>query len=131
MHKAPDLEATGRGKQMGKYMFTARYSPGSWARMVMSSDDRTASMRSLIESLGGSLDQMYWTAHDGAAHTIADLPDPVAARTVANTVLKTGAFTSVKTQELLSQDQLTDSLALTRSAQQFYEAPGLAAVEPG
>jgi uncharacterized protein with GYD domain len=116
---------------MGKYMFTARYSSGSWARMVKSSDDRTASMRSLVESLGGSLDLMYWTAHDGAAHTIAELPDTVSARTAANTAFKTGAFTSVKAQELLSQDQLSDTLTLTRSAQQFYEAPGQAAVEPG
>ena len=61
---------------MGKYMFTAHYSSGSWARMVKSSDDRTAVMRSLVESLGGSLDQIYWTAHDGAAHAIADLPQP-------------------------------------------------------
>jgi uncharacterized protein with GYD domain len=116
---------------MGKYMFTAHYSSGSWARMVNSADDRTAAMRSLLESVGGSLDRIYWTANDGEAHAIADLPDAVAARTVANTAFKTGAFTSVKAQELLTQDQLSDTLTLTRSAQQVYEAPGKAAVEPG
>jgi hypothetical protein len=99
--------------------------------MVKSPDDRTAATRSLMESLRGSLDQMYWTAHDGVAHTIAELPDLVSARTVVNTALKTGAFTSVKVQELLTQDQLSDTLTLTRSAEQFYEAPGKAAVEPG
>jgi uncharacterized protein with GYD domain len=116
---------------MGKYMFAAHYSSGSWARMVKSSDDRAAGMRSLVESLGGSLEQLYWTAHDGAAHAIADLPDAVAARTAASTAVKTGAFTSVKAQELLTQDQLSDTLTLTRSAQQVFEAPGKAAVEPG
>lgn len=116
---------------MGKYLFTAHYSTGSWARMVKSPDDRTAATRSLMESLRGSLDQMYWTAHDGVAHTIAELPDLVSARTVVNTALKTGVFTSVKVQELLTQDQLSDTLTLTRSAEQFYEAPGKAAVEPG
>lgn len=116
---------------MGKYMLTAHYSSGSWARMVKSSDDRTAVMRSLVESLGGSLEQLYWTAHDGAAHAIADLPDAVAARAVANTAFKTGAFTSVKAQELLTQDQLSHTLTLTQSAEQVYEAPGQAAVEPG
>jgi uncharacterized protein with GYD domain len=99
--------------------------------MVSSPDDRTTSMRSLVESLGGSLDQVFWTANNGAAHVIAELPDVVAARTVVNTVVKTGAFTNVKVQELLSQDQLTDTLALTRSAQEFYEAPGKAAVGSG
>jgi uncharacterized protein with GYD domain len=116
---------------MGRYLFTAHYSSGSWARMVKGLDDRTAAARSLIESLGGSVDQMYWTADDGAAHTIAELPDVVSARTVVNTAAKTGAFTSVKVQELLTQDQLSDTLMLTRSAQQFYEAPGKAAVETG
>lgn len=116
---------------MGKYMFTAHYSSGSWARMVTSSDDRTAALRSLVESLGGSLDQLYWTAHDGAAHAIADLPDSVSAAVAANTAFKTGAFTSVQAQELLTHDQLSDTLTLTKSAQQFYEAPGMAAAEPG
>jgi uncharacterized protein with GYD domain len=116
---------------MGKYLFTAHYSSGSWARMVSCPDDRVASVRSLMESLGGSLEQIYWTARDGAAHVIAELPDLVAARTVVNTGLKTGAFTGVKVEELLSQDQLSDTLTLARSAQEFYEAPGKAAVEPG
>jgi uncharacterized protein with GYD domain len=116
---------------MGKYLFTTHYSSGSWARMVRSPDDRVAAARSLMESLGGSVDQMYWTVDDGAAHTIAELPDLVSARTVVNTAVKTGAFTSVKVQELLTQDQLSDALTLTRSAEQFYEAPGQAAVEPG
>jgi uncharacterized protein with GYD domain len=116
---------------MGKYIFTAQYSSGSWARMVRSADDRTAAMRSLVESVGGSLDLMYWTAADGAAVVIVELPDSVSARTVANTAFKTGAFTSLKAQELLTQAQLSDALTLTRSAQQAYEAPGKAAVEPG
>jgi uncharacterized protein with GYD domain len=116
---------------MGKFLFTAHYSSGSWARMVKCPGDRIASVRSLMESLGGSLDQIYWTACEGAAYVIAELPDAVAARTAVNTGLKTGAFTNVKVEELLSQDQLSDTLTLARSAQQFYEAPGKAAVEPG
>ena len=83
-----------------------------------------------VEALGGSLDQLYWTAHDGAAHAIADLPDSASAMTVANTAFKTGAFTSVKAQELLTEAQLSDTLTLTQCAQQVYEAPGKAAVEP-
>jgi uncharacterized protein with GYD domain len=116
---------------MGKYMFTAQYSSGSWARLVKAADDRIAQIRSLLESLGGSLDLMYWEADSCAAHVIADLPDAVAAKTFVNTVVKTGAFTGVEAHELLTQDQLSDSLTLTRSAQQFYEAPGKAAADPG
>jgi hypothetical protein len=56
---------------------------------------------------------------------------PMSARTVANTAAQTGAFTKVKVQEVFSQDQLSGTLTLTRAAQQFYEAPGKAAVETG
>jgi uncharacterized protein with GYD domain len=116
---------------MGKYLLTAHYTSGSWARLVKGADDRTTQVRSLIEALGGSLDVIYWDAYRSASHAIGDLPDAVAAKTFVNTLLKTGAFTSVKACELLTQDQLSDTLTLTRSAQQFYEAPGTAALEPG
>jgi uncharacterized protein with GYD domain len=114
---------------MPKYLFTAQYSSGSWARLVKGSDDRTAAVRSLIESLGGSLDQIYWSAHSCAAHAIAELPDGIAAKAAINTALRTGAFANVEATELLSQDQLSDTLLLARTSQQFYEAPGMSAVQ--
>jgi uncharacterized protein with GYD domain len=115
---------------MSKYLFTAHYTSGSWARLVKTADDRTAQVRSLLEVLGGSLDLMYWDAYSRASYAVVGLPDAVAAKTFVNTILKTGAFTTVKAHELLTEEQLNDSLTLTRSAQQFYEAPGRAAVEP-
>ncbi len=114
---------------MRKYVFTAKYSSGSWARLVKSSDDRVAALRSLLESLGGSLDQLYFAAESGTAHAVADLPDELAAKAVVNTTLKTGAFVSVDAEELLTQEQLRDTLVLTRSAQEFYEAPGNQAID--
>jgi uncharacterized protein with GYD domain len=111
-------------------MFTAYYSSGSWARLVKGSDDRTAAVRSLLESLGGSLELIYWGAHSSAAHFIADLPDTLAAKAVVNTIVKTGAFTSVEATELLSQEQLSDTFLLSQSAEMFYEAPGASVLEP-
>jgi uncharacterized protein with GYD domain len=115
---------------MGKYLFTAYYSSGSWARLVKGSDDRTAAVTSLLESLGGSLDQIYWDAHSCAAHFIGELPDSLAAKAVVNTIVKTGAFTNVEATELLNQEQLTDTMLLTRTAQEFYNAPGTPVLEP-
>jgi uncharacterized protein with GYD domain len=114
---------------MSKFMFTAQYSSASWARLVKGSEDRTAQVRSLLETLGGSLDLIYWSAHDTAAHAIAELPDSVAAKAAVITAMKTGAFVSIEATELLTQEELSDSLVLTRSAQEFYEAPGKSAVE--
>jgi uncharacterized protein with GYD domain len=45
---------------MAKYMCTAHFTSGSWARLVKGSEDRTAVVRSLMESLGGSLEAIYW-----------------------------------------------------------------------
>jgi uncharacterized protein with GYD domain len=115
---------------MSKYLFTGHYTAGSWARLVKGHDDRITKARALAESLGGSLDCVYWDAHTGAAHVIADFPDGVSSLALRTTLLRTGAFADVEAVELLSQDQLSDSLALTRAAQQFFEAPGAVAVEP-
>jgi uncharacterized protein with GYD domain len=114
---------------MSKYLFTAQYSSASWARLVRSSDDRVAAVRSMLEALGGSLDHVYWGAHSSAAHVIADLPDAISAKAVLTTVMETGAFTNVEATELLGQEELRDSLVLARSAQEFFDAPGKAAVE--
>jgi uncharacterized protein with GYD domain len=114
---------------MGKYMFTAKYSAGSWARLVKGSDDRVAAIRSLMESLGGSLDNIYWAAQTSTAHALADLPDELAAKAVVTATYETGAFTSVEAEELLTQEQLRDTLVRTRSAQGFYEAPGKSAID--
>lgn len=114
---------------MGKYLFICRYSSASWARLVKSSDDRTAAVRSLMESLGGALDLLYWAAHGNAMYEIAELPDETAAKAAVTTMFETGAFTNIEVQELLTQNQLSDALMLTRSAAKFYEVPGQAAVE--
>jgi len=114
---------------MSKYMFTAHYSSGSWARLVRNYDDRTIALRSLIESLGGTLEALYWAAHSLAAHAIAELPDSISAKAVVTTTVETGAFTSVEAQELLSEEQLHDTLLLSRSAAEFYQAPGKSAIE--
>ncbi len=115
---------------MAKYFFTAQYTSGSWARLVKGCDDRATTVRSLIEALGGSLDLIYWGASTCTVHAIADLPDVITAKAVVNTVVGTGAVTNVEVTELLSQEQLSDTLLLARSAQESYDAPGMSAVEP-
>ena len=113
---------------MIKYMFTGHYSNASWARLVKASDDRANAFDTLLRSLGGSLDVIYWTVRNGSVRAIAELPDAMAAKAAVTATVKTGAFTSVDVEELLSQDQLRDTLMLARSAEAFYEAPGNSAV---
>ena len=110
---------------MPKYIQIFSYSSGSWARMINSlGGDQTTSVQRTLESLGGSLECMYWQvgSHDGYA--IFDVPDSVTAEAVEQAMTKTGAFKSMETHELLTEKQLIDALHLARDAAQVYEVPG-------
>jgi uncharacterized protein with GYD domain len=109
---------------MPKYLATFTYSSGSWARLINTPEDRTAAAHNVVEALGGTLECIYWgmDSEDGLA--IADFPDSVAASAVQTAIIKTGAFKSVDTHELLTQQQLQERLVLARDASQAYEVPG-------
>ncbi len=109
---------------MSKYMTLFTYSSGSWARLINSPGDRVAAARDLVESLGGSLDCIYWLLGTNDGVVIEDLPDSVTAEAVTTAVSKTGAFKSVETHELLTAQQITDALVLARDASQVYKVPG-------
>jgi uncharacterized protein with GYD domain len=115
---------------MCKYVIKFTYSSGSLARMVKVIDDRTTSVRALVESLGGSLDAMYWDVQKSASYAIADLPDAVAAVAAISATAKTGAFISVEADELLTESQIHDALTLANDASLTYDPPGSSAIEP-
>jgi uncharacterized protein with GYD domain len=116
---------------MSKFMIKFTYSCGSWARMVKVTDDRTSAVRTLVESLGGSLESMYWDVQSCASYAIADLADPVTAVAVVTAATSTGAFTGVETHVLLTEDQMHDALTLAKFGAQVFAPPGSAAIDPG
>ena len=89
------------------------------ARMLNSADDRTAAVRRLLASLGGSLEQVYWMADMRGAFAIAELPDTTIGAATAAAMLKTGAFTNVEVHELLTEEQLTDVRHLAAAAESY------------
>lgn len=109
---------------MAKYAFFFSYSSDAWARMIKNPSDRTAAVRQLTDSLGGSLESMYWMfgPHDGIV--IADLPDSVSAAALSLAVTSTGSFKQVETHELFTQEQLGQMLSRAVEGTQGYQAPG-------
>jgi len=109
---------------MTKYAFFFSYTSDTWARMINTSGDRTASVRQLLDSLGGSLESIYWMfgTHDGI--TIADLPGSVSAAALSVAVTSTGAFKQFQTHELLTQEQLGQTLQMAQNAAAAYQRPG-------
>jgi uncharacterized protein with GYD domain len=109
---------------MAKYAIFFTYSSDAWARMINNPGDRTAAVRQLTDSVGGSLESAYWMfgAHDGIV--IVDVPDSVRAAAVSVAVGSTGSFKHLETHELLTQDQLGQVLSHASNAAQAYQAPG-------
>jgi uncharacterized protein with GYD domain len=109
---------------MAKYAVFFTYSSETWARMINKPGDRTAAVRQLADSVGGSLESVYWMfgAHDGIA--IVDVPDSVRAAALSVAVGSTGSFKHLETHELLTQDELGQVLSHARNAAQAYQPPG-------
>ena len=61
-------------ERVAKYAVFFTYTSDTWARMIMNPGDRTAAVRQLADSVGGSLESAYWMfgAHDGIV--IVDIP---------------------------------------------------------
>lgn len=109
---------------MPKYITFCAYSCGSWARMMRRHDDRATMARILTESLGGSLECIYWEVSTGTSFAIVNLPDSACASAAAAVLTQTGAFKNVEVHEVLTQDQLSDALALAGEVSKIYQAPG-------
>lgn len=114
---------------MPKFVMNFTYSSGSWARMLKVADDREQAVAGLMEHLHGSLEVMYWGVESAQAYVIANLPDSVSATAAVTAATETGAFKDVQVHEVLTQQQLRDVVALAKSSEGFYHAPGTAAIE--
>jgi uncharacterized protein with GYD domain len=109
---------------MSKYAFFFSYTSEAWARMINAPGDRTAAVRQVLESVGGSLESIYWMfgPHDGIA--ICDVPDSVSAAAISIAVSSSGAFTREETRELLSQEQLGQALERAQATARTFQSPG-------
>lgn len=94
--------------------------------MINSPEDRTTAAQKVVQALGGTLECIYWSMDTEDGLAIADYPDSLAASAVQTAITKTGAFKSVDTRELFTQQQLRERLILARDAAQAYEVPGQA-----
>jgi uncharacterized protein with GYD domain len=109
---------------VAKYAFFFTYTGDAWKRMIENPGDRSAAIRRLAESMGGSLESVYWMtgAQDGLV--IGDFPDSVSAAALSVAVGSSGAFKNLETHELFSQDQLGQILSRSKDATGAYQPPG-------
>jgi len=105
---------------MPKYLFRGTYTAAG-ANGVMSEggSSRSAAAAKLIESVGGTMEALYWTFGDDDFIVIADMPDQVAAAAVSMTVGGSGSL-RVTTTPLMSAADL--DTAASRTVE--YRPPG-------
>jgi hypothetical protein len=69
---------------MAKYVTFFTYTSEAWARMILNPGDRTATVRQLADSLGGSVECIYWMFGTHEVRVAATMPSspilPVAGR---------------------------------------------------
>jgi uncharacterized protein with GYD domain len=109
---------------MPKYVSFFTYSSETWGRMISAPGDRAAALRQVLDSVGGSLDAMYWMFGDYDGMVIFDAPDSASAAAVSIAAGSSGAFKHLETHELFTQAQLGETLARAKSTTQVYRAPG-------
>jgi uncharacterized protein with GYD domain len=91
---------------MPTYLFKVRYSPDGAAGLVNKGGSaRVAAAKETIESVGGTVKDMYFAFGDVDAFVIAEMPDDAAAAAVALRTSSTGMI-SVETVVLIPPDEI-------------------------
>ena len=110
------------GGTMPKYLVTARYS-AQGAQGVIKGGGGTArveAVRQLVESVGGTVESLYFAFGGTDVYITLDAPDNAAVAAVAMTVGASGALSAIETIVLLTPQEVDE--AARRSVN--YRAPG-------
>jgi uncharacterized protein with GYD domain len=113
--QAPEM-----GTTMGKYLVRANYvGDGVKGLMQEGGTKRVENARAAIESVGGSLESLYFAFGDTDLFGICDFPDDASATALSLMINSTGRV-SVRLTPLMTPEEVDAAAAKTPS----YRAPG-------
>ena len=105
---------------MPKYLLQASYTvDGVKGLLKDGGTKRRAAVQAAFESLGGTLETMYYAFGDDDVFVIGDLPDATAAAAASLTLAASGAVT-IKTTVLLAPEDIDAAVKKTAA----YTPPG-------
>ncbi|GAA1284926.1 hypothetical protein GCM10009609_57650 [Pseudonocardia aurantiaca] len=109
---------------MAKFALFFNYKPETWDAMVKKPGDRTAAVRDLASSVGGSLESLYYMLGDRDGMVVMDVPDVSSAAALSLAVSSSGAFSHVETRQLIDPDDMPSTLEMAARARDSYRTPG-------
>ncbi len=105
---------------MPKFVTFFSYTGESAKAMINKPTDRSAAARTIVESVGGSMESFYWMQgkHDGMF--IYTVKDSVSAAAIALAVASTSAITGLETHQIYDRD---DQAAILEAAKKVTYKP--------
>jgi uncharacterized protein with GYD domain len=109
---------------MASFAFFFSYRPETWARLVAEPADRTPAVRQTVEDAGGELTALYYTMDDLGGLALIDAPDADTAAAISLVITASGAFASVRVQQLWPAADVTPILGRAQAAAAAFRRPG-------
>ena len=109
---------------MPKYAIFFTLTPQTIQRFIDNPSDRAAAVRQLLEPVGGKLDGYYFMFGPDDGLVICDVADSNAAAAISLAVSSTGAFSHLRTHELIPAENLNAVLERAKAARSSYRPPG-------
>jgi uncharacterized protein with GYD domain len=96
--------------EMAYYLVQAAYTPEAWAMMIETPQGLLAGMRSLVESLGGTLEGAWLTFGEYDAVLICQMPDHISAAAVSMAASAEGSVRVIKTVPMMTVEESLEAL---------------------
>ena len=107
---------------MPRYMIQETAAPQAVAALMKNPEDRTGPVRSLLQAVGGRLEQYYFSLEEPTVFLIVDMPDQASVYALAMAIFAPGHLSSIRTTPLATASEAAD--LMKRAASVPYQAPG-------
>jgi len=102
---------------MALYALESSYTQIGWAALLASPENRLEAIRPVVERLGGTIVDGWFTLGDHDMLIICRMPDNVSAAALSMAVSAGGAIKAAKTSVLLTFDEGVEALRKAKSAE--------------
>ncbi len=107
---------------MATYIATAKYSNDAFKGMVTNPQDREAAARTLFESLGVTMHQIYFSVTDGYIVVVVEGTAQQMA-SVEMVTMATGAFTGIESKEVITMADMRSAMESAAKVMPSYDPP--------